>query len=88
MLMKKNQPFLIGVAGGISSGKSSVCKKIIEELSKLNNQHKKHILVLSLDSFYKKLSNDELNRAEKGDHNLGNILISKNLELLSSENKL
>ena len=70
MLIKKNQPFLIGVAGGISSGKSSVCKKIIEELSKLNHQHKKHILVISLDSFYKKLSNDELNRAERGDHNL------------------
>lgn len=70
MLAKKKEPFLIGVAGGISSGKSSVCKKIIEELEKLNNQHKKHVLVISLDSFYKNLNNEELFKAERGDHNL------------------
>jgi uridine kinase len=70
MLAKKKEPFLIGVAGGISSGKSSVCKKIIEELEQLNNQHKKHVLVISLDSFYKNLNNDELHKAERGDHNL------------------
>lgn len=64
------EPFLIGVAGGISSGKSSVCKKIIEELSKLNDSHPKHVLVLSLDSFYKELSADELAKAERGELNL------------------
>ena len=70
MFVKKKEPFLIGVAGGISSGKSTCCKKIIEELAQLNNQHKKHILIVSLDSFYKKLSNEERSKAERGDHNL------------------
>jgi uridine kinase len=70
MLNKRKEPFLIGVAGGISSGKSTVCKKIIEELEKLNIQHKKHVLIISLDSFYKKLSPDELSKAERGEHNL------------------
>ena len=45
-------------------------KKIIEELEKLNYQHKKHVLVISLDSFYKNLNTDELFKAERGDHNL------------------
>lgn len=70
MANKKKEPFLIGVAGGISSGKSSVCRKIIDELEILNDQHKKQVLIISLDSFYKKLNVDELQKAEKGDHNL------------------
>jgi uridine kinase len=70
MLNKRKEPFLIGVAGGISSGKSTVCKKIIEELEKLNVQHKKHVLIISLDSFYKQLTPDELAKAERGEHNL------------------
>lgn len=69
-MLRKKEPFLIGVAGGISSGKSSVCKNIIQELEKLNSQHPKHILVLSLDSFYKKLTPDELVKAERGELNL------------------
>lgn len=70
MTGKKKDPFLIGVAGGISSGKSSVCKKIIEELEVLNSKHKKQVLIISLDSFYKNLNSDELIKAERGDHNL------------------
>ncbi|CAF0936119.1 unnamed protein product [Brachionus calyciflorus] len=69
-MLKKKEPFLIGVAGGISSGKSTVCKKIIQELALLNNQHQKHVLVISLDSFYKPLSQDELVRLERGELNL------------------
>ena len=67
---KKKEPFLIGVAGGISSGKSSVCRKIIDDLENLNKQHKKQVLIISLDSFYKVLSNEEILKAERGDHNL------------------
>lgn len=70
IMLKKKEPFLIGVAGGISSGKSSVCKKIIDDLAKLNNQHPKHVLIISLDSFYKKLSAEELLKAERGELNL------------------
>jgi uridine kinase len=70
MFVKKKEPFLIGVAGGISSGKSSCCKKIIEELGQLNSQNKKHILVISLDSFYRKLSNEDRSKAERAELNL------------------
>lgn len=70
MFVKNKEPFLIGVAGGISSGKSSVCKKIIEELGKLNSSHKKHVFVISLDSFYKPLSGEDLAKAERGELNL------------------
>ncbi|RNA27102.1 uridine-cytidine kinase 2 [Brachionus plicatilis] len=69
-MLKKKEPFLIGVAGGISSGKSTVCKKIIEELAKLNSQYQKHVLVISLDSFYKPLSPEELLKLERGELNL------------------
>lgn len=70
MMGKKKEPFLIGVAGGISSGKSSVCRKIIDDLENLNKQHKKQVLIISLDSFYKVLNNEEILKAERGDHNL------------------
>lgn len=53
------RPFLIGVAGGVSSGKSSVCSKIIEQLAQLNIEHKKQILIISFDSFYRRLSNED-----------------------------
>jgi uridine kinase len=64
------RPFLIGVAGGISSGKSTVCTTIVKELEKLNVEHKKSVLVISMDSFYRQLSGSQLKRAEVGDFNL------------------
>ncbi len=67
---KKKEPFLIGVAGGIASGKSSVCRKIIDEIDLINHEHKKQILIISMDSFYKKLSDEDLQKAEKGELNL------------------
>lgn len=69
-MLRKKEPFLIGVAGGISSGKSSVCKKIIDELAKLNHQHHKHVLIISLDSFYKQMNDEDRQRAERNDINL------------------
>jgi len=41
------KPVLIGVAGGSASGKTTLCNRIISELSFRNCS------VLSLDSFYK-----------------------------------
>lgn len=32
-------PFLIGVAGGTASGKSTVCKRIIEQLGQADMNH-------------------------------------------------
>jgi uridine kinase len=69
-MLRKKEPFLIGVAGGISSGKSSVCKKIIDELAVLNKDLEKRVLIISLDSFYKRLSEEDRQRAERHDINL------------------
>lgn len=66
---RRKKPFLIGVAGGVSSGKSSVCRKIIEHLAELNQDHKKQILIISFDSFYKTLSPDEQLKVQRGEHN-------------------
>jgi uridine kinase len=67
--LKRKKPFLIGVAGGVSSGKSSVCKKIVEQLAQLNNEHKKQIMIISFDSFYRHLTPDEQLKAQRGEHN-------------------
>ena len=67
--LKRKKPFLIGVAGGISSGKSSVCKNIVEQLAQLNNDHKKQIMIISFDSFYRHLTPDEQLKAQRGEHN-------------------
>jgi len=47
-------PFLIGVAGGTASGKTSVCNEIIQKLG----DHR--VASFSLDSFYRNLTHSEL----------------------------
>ncbi|KAG6460787.1 hypothetical protein O3G_MSEX012215 [Manduca sexta] len=63
-------PFLIGVAGGTASGKSTVCQRIVE---KLGQQHKeqteRRVVCISQDSFYRTLSPSERMRAERGQFN-------------------
>ena len=34
--LKRRSPFLIGVAGGTASGKSTVCEKIMENLRQIH----------------------------------------------------
>jgi len=63
-------PFMIGVAGGTASGKSTVCKTLIETLG----QHEvdvldKQAVVLSQDSFYRELNPLEQAKAMKGTFN-------------------
>jgi len=58
-----NQPFVIGVAGGTSSGKTTVCHKIVEELNI------PWAVLLSQDSFYKVLNQEEIERAERAEYN-------------------
>lgn len=48
-----NTPFIIGVAGGSASGKTTVCQEIIESLSN------KRVVVISQDSFYRNLTQEE-----------------------------
>lgn len=59
-------PFLIGVAGGTASGKTSVCHKIIELLSGNYSDSGQRVVLLSQDSFYKNLSPEQHEKADQG----------------------
>lgn len=63
-------PFLIGVAGGTASGKSTVCKRIMEKLGQVEmDQKQRQVVCISQDSFYRELSPSEIIKAEKGQFN-------------------
>ena len=61
-------PFLIGVAGGTASGKTTVCHKIMEALESVNSSNKR-VVVISQDSFYKNLTRKEIALANIGEYN-------------------
>jgi len=65
--MSHKKPFMIGVAGGTASGKSTVCEKLMEKLgqNKMNNVEKQ-VVHLAQDSFYKELNDQEISKANKG----------------------
>ncbi|XAR56825.1 Uracil phosphoribosyltransferase [Bertholletia excelsa] len=50
------QPFVIGVAGGAASGKTTVCDMIIEQL------RDQRVVLVNQDSFYRVLTPEELKR--------------------------
>jgi len=59
--------FMIGVAGGTASGKSTVCKKLMETLGQTDKTDvEKKVVSLSQDSFYKELEPSEIILANKG----------------------
>ncbi|XP_058822824.1 uridine-cytidine kinase isoform X1 [Topomyia yanbarensis] len=63
-------PFLIGVAGGTASGKSTVCKRIMEQLGQADMDHaQRQVVTISQDSFYRELTAAEKARAERGQFN-------------------
>ena len=64
MAHSERKPFMIGVAGGTASGKSSVCDKLMERLGQ-NNIVEKQVVHLSQDSFYRELSQVESEKAKK-----------------------
>lgn len=49
---KQSNSYIIGLAGGTASGKSTFCKRLMEGL-------KGKVLVVGMDSFYKGLTEDE-----------------------------
>ncbi|KAL5273814.1 UCK1 family protein [Megaselia abdita] len=60
-------PFLIGVAGGTASGKSTVCKRIMEQLGQTEmDQEQRQVVCISQDSFYRDLTAAEEAKAKKG----------------------
>ncbi|CAG9818453.1 unnamed protein product [Phaedon cochleariae] len=63
-------PFLIGVSGGTASGKSTVCKRIMEKLGQVEmDQKQRQVVCISQDSFYRELTTSEIAKAEKGQFN-------------------
>jgi len=65
-------PFIIGVAGGSSSGKSTVCEKIMENIRDFqlgSKEAEKHILHISQECFYRDLSREESEKANRGEFN-------------------
>ncbi|CAH0559347.1 unnamed protein product [Brassicogethes aeneus] len=63
-------PFLIGVSGGTASGKSTVCKRIMEKLGQVDmDQAQRQVICISQDSFYRELTPTEISKAEKGQFN-------------------
>lgn len=67
---KVPRPFLIGVAGGTASGKSSVCAKIMEQLGQAAvDSRQRQVCIISQDSFYRNLAPDEHQRAIRGNFN-------------------
>ncbi|XP_037084172.1 uridine-cytidine kinase 2-B-like isoform X2 [Pollicipes pollicipes] len=65
-----NLPFIIGVAGGTASGKSTVCKRIMEKLGQeAMEQENRRVVCISQDSFYRDLSLEESQKALRGQVN-------------------
>jgi len=64
------RPFLIGVAGGPCSGKSTVCQKIVDDLQSVGINPSNRVAVIAFENFYRPKSPDERIRASHGDHNL------------------
>ena len=65
--VRRRAPFLIGVAGGTASGKSTVCEKIMENLRAMDQENmERHVVHISQDSFYRDLKQAEKVRAAKG----------------------
>ncbi|XP_051153330.1 uridine-cytidine kinase isoform X2 [Leptopilina boulardi] len=68
--VESKTPFLIGVSGGTASGKSTVCKRIMEKLGQVDKDHdQRQVVCISQDSFYKDLSPEDKLKAEKGQFN-------------------
>merc|ERR1712241_1146384 len=60
------RPFMIGVAGGTASGKSTVCEKIRALVVNEDAENGRQIITLSQDSFYRDLTAKESEQARKG----------------------
>ncbi|KAJ4845339.1 Uridine kinase-like protein 5 [Turnera subulata] len=69
------QPFIIGVAGGTASGKTTVCNMIISQL------HDQRVVLLHQDSFYRSLSDEILKNVHEYNFDHPNAI---NTELLLS----
>ena len=63
-------PFLIGVAGGTASGKTSVCQRIMTELGQEDlDSRQRQVVMVSQDSFYHNLLPVDRQAADAGEYN-------------------
>ena len=70
MSLSVRTPFMIGVAGGTASGKSTVCKRLMETLGQNEKSDvEKRLVSLSQDSFYRELDDHEIVLANMGKFN-------------------
>lgn len=61
---------MIGVAGGTASGKSTVCKTLVEKMEQSEiSADEKQVVQISQDSFYRELNPSEQAKAMKGTFN-------------------
>ncbi|XP_078074230.1 uridine-cytidine kinase 2-like isoform X2 [Mustelus asterias] len=68
--VQNRKPFVIGVGGGTASGKSSVCAKIVQLLGQNEiDHHKRQVVIVSQDSFYRVLTAEQKGKAMKGQFN-------------------
>ncbi|CAH8391477.1 unnamed protein product [Eruca vesicaria subsp. sativa] len=74
------QPFVIGVAGGAASGKTTVCDMIMQQL------HDQRAVVVNQDSFYHNVNEEELKRVY--DYNFDHPDAFDTEQLLCSMEKL
>ncbi|GJV82345.1 uridine kinase-like protein 5, partial [Tanacetum coccineum] len=73
--IRNNVPFIIGVAGGTASGKTTVCNVIMARL------HDRRVVLINQDSFYHSLNDEQ--SANPQEHNFDHP-DSFNMELLLS----
>ena len=59
MLLNNRRTHIIGITGGSGSGKSFLCKQIVNKINK------NEILIITVDSYYKDLSDIEFEEREK-----------------------
>lgn len=81
---KRKKPFIIGVAGGTASGKTTVCRKIVQALEN------RRVVVISQDSFYKPLTEEAIEHVRAHNYNFDhpeafdNVLLSETLIQLNA----
>ena len=70
IMTRRNQPFLIGIAGGSCCGKTEVCSTICNELGQnAEETENSRVIVLAHKSFYRELSDEEKELAQQGKFN-------------------
>nr|CDJ97918.1 Phosphoribulokinase uridine kinase domain containing protein [Haemonchus contortus] len=66
--MDLRRPFIIGVSGGPTCGKSLVIQRIMDRFRELDEAHKEQVITISMESFYKELNEEERLQAELGEY--------------------